>query len=604
MHPLAQAPDNASGRATSFAFSSNTNRIILIIMKSQQVTSRSIKTIAIGFLLLMSSAMQAQLTYDWGIGVGSVSSDFATGIHQDDQGNVYTFSLFTDTVDLDPGTGVDLHMPLYDRAYIVSKWSKEGAHLWSNAFHTPGSTGGTILEVRDSKVLLTLRYTDSLMLVHAQLSETIRVNPGQHVCIMNLSLDGEVLGIEDLFDSQDVFLNRMRYAGNDGYIGGGAFLNSVHLETVSGDTMLHSLGSGDVFIARFNSQWKIDWIHVFSSPKSEELRELNVVDQRIYLAVEYNDTLNIETHQGVQTFPCANNRANSLFGKLEMDGTALTLFSFGGDQNDEVRGIFPDQEGNLYICGGFTGEVNFQHPDATPVFFTSWNEDDGFVASYRPDGHLRWVRIFRDSDYGSVDNLIVHRNESLYFSGGWEALIDLDPGPDSLMQTSGSWGGDMYTAKMSLDGDIRWIYPLEGEQLEAIVDQLVTPDGRVILFGFHYGPFDGNPSAAIENRVEHHDGSDVFVISLTEENVITSAVEPSGENILLYPNPATTSVNISGDATLEQIRVYTTAGVELPVTLFLSGDSARVELDALRPGWYVITIKTPNAFFSKPIIKL
>lgn len=100
--------------------------------------------------------------------------------------------MITDTADLDPGIGEDLLIIHDQQTGILTKWSTEGEYLWSGRFQCPFEVSGGIMEIKDNQMLLYLHYTDSLVYTLQGISSTITVNPGDHVCVLKLDLDGNI----------------------------------------------------------------------------------------------------------------------------------------------------------------------------------------------------------------------------------------------------------------------------------------------------------------------------------------------------------------------------------------------------------------------------
>lgn len=144
------------------------------------------------------------------------------------------------------------------------------------------------------------------------------------------------------------------------------------------------------------------------------LKIYNINGQKDDFAIVYEDTLTIGQGQQHKFFL---DQENGLFGYVTPDNNDFAAYSFGGDLGDELRSVAADDAGNYYVCGSFEGTVNFEHPDASPVVFTAVNESDGFVSKYTPDGHLAWTRIIKDSEYGALYALYIHRDNQLYLAG-------------------------------------------------------------------------------------------------------------------------------------------------------------------------------------------
>ena len=544
--------------------------------------------------------IHAQLSLDWAISQGSKVSDFPGAMQQDDQGHLYSFVLIPDTADLDPGMGENILIPSYDRAGVLSKWTTNGEYLWSSTFECPTVISGGLMQVKDNQMLLYFQYTDSLVYTHAGFQTTLSVHAGNHLCVVRLDLNGNVAYFKEIHEGTNMYISYLK-ANEDGLIvAGGGFQDNITLQSETGAITASSNGLYDAYIAYFTPDFNAIKLQTLGGKGSDYIENLHVVDERAYIAIVYDDTLIINHGQQTETFP-ANGNENGLFGYVTADNNDIVAHSFGGDLSDELRSISADEAGNIYVCGSFEGTVNFEHPDAPPVTFTSINGPDGFVSKYYPDGHLAWTRIFKDSKYGGLHHLQLHRDNQLYLAGGYNGHTDLDPGADSIIVETTNWG-DIYTVKFDTDGDMKWVYSFSGPDLEGISELTISPEGRVFLMGFHYDTFDADPSDQVL-QVPNLGGTDMFIIGLTEENVVTSSTSPFFINVALYPNPSTSEIVLSAPLPIEFAYFYSTNGATINLPVSYDENKATANISELSAGVYIVKVKTGENYTSMAFIK-
>lgn len=548
-----------------------------------------------------NSNLHAQLTFDWALSQGSKVSDFALSLKQDDQGHLYSTCTISDTADLDPGIGEDLMIPWFEETPVLTKWTTSGEYVWSIAFQTSGETNAFVSQIKDNRMLLYAYYTDSLVAVRQGVATPLSVNPGQHTCVMLMDLEGQLIQIRDIQNSFNFYFRYLAMEDDGQILGAGGFYDSLVLSTSHGDTTLYSVGSDDGFVFSLDQNWQAQWVWTFGSDADDYITSLSYKNGLIHYSGGYEDTMTLQTVNGLLTFP-ANDEANGLYGTLSPDGQQVTAQSFGGDLYEEIEDIDADQDGNVYICGSFEGEVHFEKPGAPPVVFTSFNLEDGFVSKYTADGDLVWARIISDSEYGGIHNIQIYRDESLYMTGNYNGHTDLDPGPDSIIAETGNWG-DIYNLKMDKAGNLKWVYNYTGPDLEGIRTQLLSPDGRIYMMGFAYDTFDADPSTETFIVPNQGGGTDMFIMALTEENVITSINAISTFNLHMYPNPVTDELRIKAEKAIQEVSILTMDGIRLNLPVTLTNTDAVVRVSGLLPGAYIVRVKTENAFTSMSFIK-
>lgn len=569
-------------------------------MKSNHTISQI--TIALTTLLFCMpdlTGIRAQIQFDWAITQGGNDSDLTGSCKLDDQGGLYTTVSFRDTADLDPGPGVNMVFVADDEVFVLNKYSQDGQYLWSSQFRTKGDAGGQIAEIKNNRILLIVYYTDSLIYMHH--TPWIAANPGHNIAAISMNLEGQIISYRPIARTEDMYFSDFQTQPDGTILAGGGFGGTITFNTPDSTRTLISKGEYDAFVARFNDQLQLDWITLFAGTGDDFTESVFIgKDKNIYYAVIHDSTVVVTTNHGELISP-AEGEDNSLFGWILPDGSVERAYIFGGDLGDQIRNIVSDTDGNMYINGYYTGTVNFQHPSGTPVVFTDLEEGEGFIAKYASDGFLAWARVFTNGEYGGVYTMSLHRNTDLYFSGGFNLISDLDPGPDSII-VDGGYDGDLFAGKMSTDGNLAWVYPFFGSDDEGIRNVVPGTDGKVFIHGYYYGDLDCDPGPDSFD-IQTQGGSDVFLIGFTEENVISSTRNIAQFDVTLFPNPVTTELKLTTKVNLQEVSVYAMDGQQLNVPVSFDSNLARVSVSSLPAGTYLVRVKTGNAYSCAKFVK-
>ncbi|MBI3950387.1 MAG: SBBP repeat-containing protein [Acidobacteria bacterium] len=167
----------------------------------------------------------------------------------------------------------------------------------------------------------------------------------------------------------------------------------------------------------------------------------------------------------------------------------------GGSNEDTVRDVTTDREGNIYLTGG-TGSSNFPTtPGAYDRMFNSGGNSlgsagphDVFVVKLSPSGQLLWSTLLGGPNYDRAYAIEVDSQGSIYIAGR---------AGDGFPTTAGSaqpkFGGDVnpnslygqqdgFVAKLSPDGSqVIWSTYLGGDDRSFIRDIDVDGSGNVYL---------------------------------------------------------------------------------------------------------------------------
>lgn len=110
------------------------------------------------------------------------------------------------------------------------------------------------------------------------------------------------------------------------------------------------------------------------------------------------------------------------------DGSVLWTRAFAGPGNDGLRDVASDARGNAYVIGSASG--SFPLDDQGASFRTS-SESAGFVASYAPEGVLRWIYMVPASV--GFTNVSIAPDGGILLAGSLDGAADFDgDGRDEL----------------------------------------------------------------------------------------------------------------------------------------------------------------------------
>jgi len=193
----------------------------------------------------------------WG---GSERMIYPSGIDCDENENIYVTGTFDETVDFDPGSGVDLHTPIGRWDIYVSKFDSSGNFQWAISMGSERYDQGF-----DVKVFLS-----NYILVTGCFQDTIDLDPGPGLTIFhsNDSVLGDLDVTGDIFVSQynnsGNFINAFTWGGKSGDSGnciaishtdsvyiGGEFRSEVDFDPGNRIEMHGTIANNTAFYSRF-----------------------------------------------------------------------------------------------------------------------------------------------------------------------------------------------------------------------------------------------------------------------------------------------------------------------------------------------------------------
>jgi hypothetical protein len=177
-----------------------------------------------------------------------------------------------------------------------------------------------------------------------------------------------------------------------------------------------------------------------------------------------------------------------------------------GTGTDYIKSMVKDGSGNLYVCGSFTGSIDFGNGISIgPSFGT-----DIWFGKYTSTGNLIWAYALIGGDDDEALDIAIDNANNIYIAGyyGTQSPLDFDPGNGTtVIQQNGA-----FTAKYSSNGIFQWVRPIIGAGKS--VNYAIASDGNGNIFisgrfaiypGFNYdfktgtGAYNPNPGTILNS---------------------------------------------------------------------------------------------------------
>ncbi|MBX7158632.1 MAG: hypothetical protein K1X66_09640 [Verrucomicrobiae bacterium] len=272
--------------------------------------------------------------------------------------------------------------------------------------------------------------------------------------------------------------------------------------------ILKSLGSSDVFLAKYTPEGQCSWAIKGGTTSGE--------DEGLSIAIDIRNRIYVtgKVGQGSGNFehtPLKVNIPNNEGGDLHVAFLAQADPSGywewakptvveGSCAYSTGYSIDTDGLGNIYIAGIYSGGCSFSN---TIKLISTLNDEDvdGFVAKYSSTGQAIWAKKIGSPQAGSsqvTQALIVDKKNNIYITGHYLSGITIG---NITFPSKPSQAADAYLAKLNSNGSVLWAKnignPVDHENFNTYGWSLALSDSDAVYLAgefTHEVKFDANNS--------------------------------------------------------------------------------------------------------------
>ncbi|OYT12178.1 MAG: hypothetical protein B6I18_01585 [Bacteroidetes bacterium 4572_112] len=494
-------------------------------------------------ILCFSNILIAQTpVLDWTYKIGASSWDLGWSTTIDNSGNIYFTGEFSDTVDFDPGIGVENLISAGSTDCFLQKVNSEGNLIWAKRIGGTTSDGAQAVTTDNQGNVYVTGYFSGTVYFDISNSNSMLIAVGIFDgFILKLDSNGSFIWVKHIAASNaskgwgisiDILGNVCTVGCFDGiadFDPGAGIMN-----------LTCSYPYADVFVQKLDSNGVFLWAIQNSVRDMYNEVAINTdINGNIIITGYFRETVDFDPGPGVYDITAF--WADDIFiQKLDTAGGLVWVKHMGNDGGEFGTAVTSDPYGNVVSTGYFGGLIDF---DPGPGIFNlvSNGGKDIYVQKLSSNGSLLWVKQIG----GYLDDMsrsITMDNEgNLYITGGFSGTVDFDPGI-GVASINSAGGYDIYILKLDSLGEFVWVVQMGGTEDQYGYSIDTDNNGNVYSTGFFAGIVDFDPGTGVHNL--SCDGIwDVFALKLSQSTG-TYVKENDFNSLSVFPNPTVGSVNI------------------------------------------------------------
>jgi hypothetical protein len=400
------------------------------------------------FFLLSAGNSQSQ-NWDWAISVGGKDVDFASGIVNDQEGNLYIAGSFNGSA-----TFGDKQLNSYGYYDIyIAKYTTQGKLLWVSQAGGAGADEANGIAIDAFNNIYITGYFSGI----ANFGNIQRTSIGDRdFFLAKYNKDGNPLWVQ-AGGGVDSEFGKAVTTDNEGNV----FITGIFNSTSTfKSSILKSKGREDIFIADFSSEGDLKWIKSIGGGGRDEATAIASDEAgNAYLTGWFSGIANF----GNIILTSVGND-DIFIAKFNAKGDEIWVRQAGGYKSDDRSyGITADALGNCYITGSFDGTTKFSTSTLKNV-----GADDYFLAKYNGKGILQWVKqsggkngeIGRAVAMDATGNIYVCGDFNASFfaastnpsAGDWDVFV-VKYDPKGILLSTNQAGGKGYDRPTALSVD-------------------------------------------------------------------------------------------------------------------------------------------------------
>jgi hypothetical protein len=203
----------------------------------------------------------------------------------------------------------------------------------------------------------------------------------------------------------------------------------------------------------------------------------------IYVGGVFEDTLTY-TLSNVEYKIRSQGNGDIFLAKLNSTGEIIFFKTIGGKSDDQLKDMYVDAFGSVFICGNFRDNIDFNYP--TLRQFWSKGDLDFFIAHYDAKGNYVFAKTFGNVGIDQCLAIKVDMKRNIYVCGFFsESMLYKDA--QSVSKTIFSIGKtDAFYAKLNFNGEFLWIKSYNSRPDKGL-SMDVDLEGNVFIAGIYQG---------------------------------------------------------------------------------------------------------------------
>jgi len=522
------------------------------------------------FLLICSSNLISQNSppFHWAKLIGGSNSEEASAVATDAQGNVYTCGYFSGTVDFDPGPNSFTLSSLSGDDAFITKLDALGNFIWAKQIQ-----GNSLQYANDiaidaaGNIFICGGFDGTCDFDPGVGSFTITSNGigSSDGYVLKLNNSGDFVWVKSLSCNTNLNIVSIKLDANDNIFLGGSFDDIADFDPSGNTYTLSPNGGLDFFILKLDNLGNYNWVNALGGSMNDNLTSIAIdASNNVYACGSFESNIDFDPSPSINSLTAVAGY-DGFISKYSSTGTFIFAKQIGGLSGQSCRDILIDGANNIYACGEYGGNTDFD-PSISTYTLSPIGSGDAFILKLDNLGNYSWVKSFGGSGDERCEKLSKDLSNNIYSTGYFYNTVDFDPGA-GVFNLSSSGNADIFNLKLDGSGNFLWANKIGGVDSDFSKYQIVDASGIIHTVGFIDGTSDFDhtinsyslTSNGLNDAFVHKMGpcatpsnpsntTPLINQSICSGSSTTLSVNSFSSAIYWYPSPTSTSVIGTGSS--------------------------------------------------------
>ncbi len=491
---------------------------------------KKVITILAAMLFISLQTFAQAPNWLWAKSAGGSDYDYGNGIAVDGNGNSFVTGYFQSSSITFGSTTLTNAGSVGTPDIFIVKYDASGNVVWAKSAGGNQNDKGNSIAIDGSGNSYVTGYFSSSTITF----DTITLTSGGTVnmFIVKYDVSGNVVWAKSVSASGTVSSNGIAVDGSsNSYVTGWFASPSITFGTTTLTNA--SVGHADIFIVKYDASGNVVWAKRAGGSDDDEGESIAVDGSGNSYVIGFFGSASLTF--GITTLINAGASYDMFIVKYDVGGNVLWAKRAGGAGNEYGSGIAVDGSGNSFVTGYFNSS-SFTFDTTT---LTTAGTLDIFIVKYDSSGNVVWAKS-AGGGFQDVGTSIAVDGSGNSYATGYFGSSSITFGTTTLTNVTSGYA-DIFIVKYDAGGNVVWAKSAGGNNYDESFSIAIDGSGNSYVTGIFASSSTTFGTTTLTNA--GGGGWDIFVAKLA--NIVTSVPEiKDGVGLIVYPNPATTLLNI------------------------------------------------------------